>query len=262
MMDVPLTTWLLFSSAQRLHHRNEIVSRLSSGQIHRYTYPDFAARAQQLMHALDALDIGAGERVATLAWNSFRHLEAYFAAPCSGRVLHTLNVRLSVEELAFIMNDAGDSVVLVDPDFIPLLEQALPSVPSVRHVVVLGEDTAGWSLGSAVSYEELIGGQPIWYDRPDLDERSPSGLCYTSGTTGRPKGVVSTHRSTYLHAMGVSSGAGMSVGPSDAVLPQVPMFHAWAWGLVHAGVGVGAKLVCTPAHSSRRPSSTCSATSA
>ena len=244
MMDVPLTTWLLFSAAQRGHHRNEIVSRLPSGEIHRYTYPDFAARAQQLMHALDGLGIGAGERVATLAWNSYRHLEAYFAAPCSGRVLHTLNVRLSVEELAFIMNDAGDTVVLVDPDFIPLLEQALPSVPSIRQVVVLGPDVAGCSVTAAVSYEELISGQPTWYDRPHIDERTPSGLCYTSGTTGRPKGVVSTHRSTYLHAMGVSSGAGMSVGPSDAVLPQVPMFHAWAWGLVHAGVGVGAKLVC------------------
>ena len=244
MMDVPLTTWLLFSSAQRNHHHDEIVSRLADGQVHRYTYPEFAARAQQLMHALGELGVAAGERVATLAWNSYRHVEAYFGVPCSGRVLHTLNVRLSVEELIFIMNDAEDAAVLVEPDFLPLLEQALPSVPSMRHVVVLAPDLAGCSVPSAVSYEQLISGQPTWYDRPDLDERSPSGLCYTSGTTGRSKGVVSTHRSTYLHAMGVSSGAGMSVGPSDVVLPQVPMFHAWAWGLVHASVGVGAKLVC------------------
>jgi fatty-acyl-CoA synthase len=244
MMDVPLTTWLLFAPAQRHHHRSEIVTRLPSGEIHRYTYGEFAGRTQQLMHALDALGVGPGERVATLAWNSYRHLEAYFAAPCSGRVLHTLNVRLSVDELVFIMNDAQDSVVLVDPDFLPLLEEALPSVPTVRQVVVLGPDTAGCTIDSAVAYEQLIAGHPTAYDRPEIDERTPSGLCYTSGTTGRSKGVVSTHRSTYLHAMGVSSGAGMSVGPSDVVLPQVPMFHAWAWGLVHASVGVGAKLVC------------------
>lgn len=228
MRDVPLTTWLLFSSAQRGHHRNEIVSRLPSGEIHRYTYTDFAARAQQLMHALNALGVGAGDRVATLAWNSYLHLEAYFAVPCSRRVLHTLNVRLNVEEIVFIMNDAQDSIVFVDPDFVDLVQQALPSVPTVRHVVVLGPDTAGCAIPSAVAYEELIAGQPTWYDRPDIDERSPAGLCYTSGTTGRSKGVVSTHRSTYLHAMGVSSGAGMSGGPGDVVLPQVPMFHAWA----------------------------------
>jgi fatty-acyl-CoA synthase len=153
MMDVPLTTWLLFSGAQRHHHRAEVISRLPDGTIHRYTYGDFAGRAQQLMNALDVLRIKPGERVATLAWNSYRHVEAYFGIPCTGRVLHTLNVRLSVDELAFIMNDADDRVVLVDPDFLPLLEKAAPQVPGLEHVVVLDRDTSATSLSSAIGYE-------------------------------------------------------------------------------------------------------------
>jgi fatty-acyl-CoA synthase len=243
MMDVPLSPWLLFTPAARHHHRTAVVSRLSSGDVHRYTLGEFSARAQQLMNGLDSLGIEPGERVATLAWNGYRHLEAYFAVPCSRRVLHTLNVRLSAEELAFVMNDADDRVVMVDPDFVPLLEQVLPSVPGVRHVIVLDARADETSLPGALAYEQLIAGEPAHYPQPEIDERSAAALCYTSGTTGRPKGVVSTHRSIYLHAMGVASTAGMAVGPSDCVLPQVPMFHASAWGLVHACVGVGSKLV-------------------
>jgi fatty-acyl-CoA synthase len=244
MMDVPLDLWLLFNNARRHHHRTEVVSRLPSGEIHRYTYAELTARAQQLMGALDALEIASGERVATLAWNSYRHVEAYFAVPCTGRVLHTLNVRLSVDELAFVMNDADDRAVLVDPEFLPIIAQVAPLVPGLRHVLVLDATTSELdeSALSALNYEHLIAAHPTTYEQPVLNEYSPSGLCYTSGTTGRPKGVVSTHRSTYLHAMGVSSGAGMAVGPGDVVLPQVPMFHASAWGLVHAAVGVGAGL--------------------
>jgi fatty-acyl-CoA synthase len=243
MMDVPLTTWLLFSGAGRHHHRSEVVSRMSTGGIHRYHLGDFSVRTHQLMGALDGLGVGPGERVATLAWNGYRHLEAYFAVPCAGRVLHTVNVRLSADELAFIMNDADDRVILADTDFLPLLEQVVPLVPGLRHVVVLGADTAGTTIPGAIAYEELIAAQPTHYDQPTIDERSASGLCYTSGTTGRPKGVVTTHRATYLHAMAVTSAAGMAVGPAECVLPQVPMFHANAWGMAHAGVAVGAKLV-------------------
>ncbi len=243
MMDVPLTTWLLFEGAAT-HHRNaEIVTRLPDGSRHRYTYGDFSRRTKQLMNALDGLGVGRGAVVATLAWNSFRHLEAYFAVPCSGRVLHTLNVRLSPAELAFVMRDAEDSVVLADPDFLPVLEQVADQVPTLRHIVVLADEVAAASGDQAVAYEPLIAAASGDYDALDLDEWSSAGLCYTSGTTGQPKGVAYTHRSVFLHALGVTSAAGMCVGPGDSALPQVPMFHASAWGLPYAAVGVGAKLV-------------------
>jgi fatty-acyl-CoA synthase len=243
MMEVPLTTWLLFAGAETHHSKSEVMTRLPDGGTHRYTFGDFARRTKQLMNALDGLGAERGEAVATLAWNSYRHLEAYFAVPCTGRVLHTLNIRLSADELAFVMNDARDRVVLVDPDFLPLLEQVIDRVPSLRHVVVLGPDTAGTSISGALAYDELISGASVEYAEPELDERGPAGLCYTSGTTGLAKGVVTTHRSTFLHALAVSSAAGMCIGPGDSVLPQVPMFHANAWGMPHAAVAVGAKLV-------------------
>jgi fatty-acyl-CoA synthase len=241
MMDMPLSTWMLFNGAVQHHHHSEIVSRAPDGALHRYTYRDFSARAQQLMGALDQLGVQAGERVATLAWNSYRHLEAYFAVPCSGRVLHTLNVRLSAEELAFVINDADDRVVLVDADFVGLLEQVLPMTPGVRHVVVLSDTADGFPGGLA--YESLLAGAQATYRQPSIDEWSPAGICYTSGTTGRPKGVVYSHRSTFLHALACSSMAGLAIGPGDCVLPQVPMFHANAWGMPYASVAVGAKLV-------------------
>lgn len=245
MMDAELTTWLLFSGAARHHHHTEIVSRSGDGGIHRYTFGEFSTRTQQLMHALDWLGVDRGVRVASLAYNSFRHLEAYFAVPCSGRVLHTLNVRSSAEDLAFVMNDADDRVVLVDSEFLPMIEEVAPLVPGLRHVIAFDgpPPTLAGSSAASLSYEELIGAQATEFTRPQLDERMPCGLCYTSGTTGKPKGVVYTHRSTFLHALAVTSAAGMSVGPGDCVLPQVPMFHANAWGMPHAAVAVGAKLV-------------------
>jgi fatty-acyl-CoA synthase len=183
--------------------------------------------------------------VGTLAWNSVDHLECYFGVPATGRVLHTLNLRLSPEELAFIVDDAGDEAILVDPDLVPLLVKARSAggLQQVRHVIVLGDELPPAELPGLMTSRELLDGQATTYERRPIDELAPLGICYTSGTTGRPKGVVYTHRSTVLHSLAVSSGAGFSIGPSDAVLPVVPMFHANAWGVPYAATAVGAKQV-------------------
>jgi fatty-acyl-CoA synthase len=245
MMDVQLNSWLLFSHASPHHGDVEIVSRFPGGEVHRYTYRDMARRAQQLMHVLDALGVAPGARVATLAWNHYRHLECYFGIPCAGRVLHTLNLRLSPAELAFIISDAEDRVILVDSDLVPLLEHvdAQGGLASVEHVVVLDSTVPEAAPAGTQAYEELLAAQPESYGPIAIPEGSPFGMCYTSGTTGRPKGVVYTHRSAFLHSMAVCTAAAMSVGPQDCALPVVPMFHAMAWGLPHAAVGSGAKLV-------------------
>jgi acyl-CoA synthetase (AMP-forming)/AMP-acid ligase II len=231
MMDLPLNSWSLFGNV-RHHPRTEIVTAGAGRATHRYTYADFSARTQQLMHALDGLDLEPGARVATLAWNSYRHLEAYFAIPCTGRVLHTVNIRLSADEVAYVLGHARDVALLVDPDFLPVVEEVADRLPLLRHIVVLDE-----------RYEALIAREKTEYEQPDIPELTPLGLCYTSGTTGKPKGVEYTHRSTFLHALAVTSGSAMSIGPSDCTLPQVPMFHASAWGMPFASVAVGAKQV-------------------
>ncbi len=249
-MNIQLGTWLLLDHAITHNFDVEIVTQSSITDRQRYTYADMAKRTFQLMNALDDLELPKGSRIGTLAWNNYRHLECYFGVPCTERVLHTLNARLSPEDLAFIINDAEDQVIFTEPELLEALEKIAESIPSVKLFIIMGNDSevpSGSTL-NVISYESFILNHPSTYPYREIEENTPAGLCYTSGTTGQPKGAIYTHRSTYLHAIACSSAAGMSIGPSDAVLPVVPMFHANAWGMVYAAIAVGAKLVFSYPH--------------
>jgi len=245
MMDFPLTLPVIFRHAERLFPRREIVTRLADKSLHRHTFADFAVRTRRLAAALQKLGIRPGDRVATLCWNHHQHLEAYFGIPLIGAVLHTLNLRLHPDELSFIVNDADDAVVLVDETLLPLWEKVAPQT-HVRHVVVVGatkEPPAGF-----LNYETLLAGVEPIAGEPDLDERTAAAMCYTTGTTGKPKGVLYSHRSLVLHTYAASTPAVMGMSETDVVLPVVPMFHANAWGLPHVAVMCGSKLVMPGPH--------------
>ncbi len=247
-MDVQLNTWRLFSHAPTHFADVQIVTQVAPDDVFRYTYADFAGRSMSLMNALDSLELSPSAKVATLSWNNYRHLECYFAIPCTGRVLHTLNARLSAEDLIYIINDAADEAIFASSDLLPILERIAPEVPTVKHFVLMGPASSAKTSLKLIDYEELLASHPGDYPERDIDEKSPAGLCYTSGTTGRPKGALYTHRSTYLHAMNCASPSGMSIGISDCVLPVVPMFHASAWGIVHAAIACGAKIAFAYPH--------------
>jgi fatty-acyl-CoA synthase len=245
MQDVPLNISHLFDRAERYHGHKEIVTATGTGR-ERTTYAEWATRTRQLGGVLDQLGISAEGRVATFAWNTARHLELYFAAPCSGRVLHTLNIRLFPEQLTYIVNHADDEVIFVDRSLLALLAPLLPTFERLRHLVLMDDgkgdipdDLAGHEL---LNYEDLLAAaQPVEWQ--PVDEHRAASMCYTSGTTGNPKGVVYTHRSTFLHTMGTMTVDSLGARESDVMLPVVPMFHANAWGLAHAGVAAGSTLV-------------------
>ena len=244
MMDVPLLVSSLIAHAARHHGSTEIVSRRIEGDLHRYTYRDCETRAKQLAQALIALGVEPGERVGTLAWNGYRHMEAYFGVTGFGAVCHTINPRLFPEQIAWIVNHADDRYVMFDLTFAPLVDALAPQCPNVRGWIALCDASCLPAMKTPVlTYETLLAAQDGQYDWPLLDERSASNLCYTSGTTGNPKGALYTHRSSVLHAYAASLPDSIGLSARDAILPVVPMFHVNAWGIPHAAPLNGAKLV-------------------
>jgi fatty-acyl-CoA synthase len=243
MPDFPLTLQHFLWRATTLFPTKEIVTKREAGR-HRYAYSDFGQRVAQLAHALKDLGVKPGDRVATLAWNNHRHFELYFAAPCSGAVLHTLNPRLFPEHLEFVIRDAEDKVVFVDASLVPILERIAGKLTGIRHFVVMSDSgSVNGQLSPMASYEELIAGRSTIFPWADIDEREAAAMCYTSGTTGKPKGVIYSHRSAVLHSMGIAIGGGLGISEESVALPVVPMFHANAWGVPYAAAMVGAKLV-------------------
>ena len=244
MMDVPLNVSMLLRHAARYAGDTEIVSRRIEGDIHRYTYRDCEKRAKQLAQVLMRLDVEPGERIATLAWNGYRHLEAYYGTTGFGAVCHTINPRLFPEQIAYIVNHADDRYVLFDTTFAALVATLAAQCPNVRGWIALAEDAHLPSLEVPLfSYETLLAAEDGEFEWPELDERIASNLCYTSGTTAHPKGALYSHRSTVLHAYGAALPDSMGFSARDCVLPVVPMFHVNAWGIAHAAPLVGAKLV-------------------
>jgi fatty-acyl-CoA synthase len=239
--DYQLTLQHVLERMRRMSADKQVLTLTDDGP-RRTSYGEVGDRIDRLCGALESLGIERGDRVATFMWNSQEHLEAYIATPCMGAVLHTLNIRLFEEQLTYIANHAGDQVVFVDDSLVPVLEKVAPSFETVRHYVVVGDGDSG-SLPNVIRYEELLADQPAGYDYPDLDERTAAGLCYTSGTTGNPKGVLYSHRSNVLHSMGTCLADAVGITWSDRLLPVVPMFHANAWGLPYACALVGADLI-------------------
>lgn len=236
----------LIEFAARHHRDAEIVSRRVEGDIHRYTYTELAQRSKQLANALDALKVAHGDRVASIAWNGYRHMEMYFGVSGSGRVLHTINPRLHPEQVAWIVNHAEDQVLCFDMTFLPLVQAVHAKCPTVRQWVALCDADklpADSGIPGLVSYEQWIGAQSMHYRWPQLDENTASSMCYTSGTTGNPKAALYSHRSTVLHAYGAALPDVMCLSARDAVLPVVPMFHVNAWGIPYSAALTGAKVV-------------------
>jgi 3-(methylthio)propionyl---CoA ligase len=246
MQDQPLLISSLIHHAERHHGDAEVVSRRVEGDIHRYTWRDVAKRARQVANALDGMNLLFSDRVATLAWNGYRHLEIYFGASGSGRVLHTINPRLHPDQIAWIANHAEDQVLCFDMTFLPLVQAVHARCPMIRQYVALCDaDKLPQDTGvpNFVSYEAWIGGQPTTYQWPSFDENSASSMCYTSGTTGNPKAALYSHRSTMLHAFAAALPDVMAISARDSILPVVPMFHVNAWGIPYSAALAGAKLV-------------------
>ncbi len=245
MMDRPLLISQIIEYAASNFPDQEVVSRTVEGDLHRYTYRDAARRTRQLAHALKKLGVQDTDRVATVAWNTYRHLEVYYATSGIGAICHTINPRLPADQFTYIVNHAEDKYVFVDLTFVPLLDKLKDHLPNVAGYVIMTDRAhmPETGLPNVHCYEDLIADQPTEFDWPEFDENTASSLCYTSGTTGNPKGVLYSHRSTVLHSFFVLSVPGLTMDEESAMLPVVPMFHVNAWGVPYFGPMVGAKLV-------------------
>ncbi len=246
MQDRPLLISSSITHAERFHAETAIISRRVEGDLHRTDWGTVAKRAKRMAGALDTLAIATGSRVATLAWNGYRHLETYFGVSGSQRVLHTLNPRLSPHQLAWIVNHAGDEVVCFDTTFLPLVEAVCEQCPTVKHWIAYAaadQLPATTKIKNLLSYEALLEASSESYEWPIFDDQSASSMCYTSGTTGNPKGVLYSHRSTIIHALAAGLPDTLNLSAKDSVLPVVPMFHVNAWGIPYTAALVGCKLV-------------------
>lgn len=241
MQDYPLTINFLFQHSRRVHPDSEVITFMGETS-RRASYKKVANRAQRLAAALKRLGIREGDRVGTFCWNTQEHLEAYFAIPCMSAVLHTLNLRLFPEQLTYIINHAEDRVIIVEDSLVPLLARVAPDLKTVEQYIVIGDGDAS-QLGDVLRYEELIEAEQHGFDWPEIEERSAAAMCYTSGTTGNPKGVVYSHRSTFLHSLATCAGSIFSLTEQDRILPVVPMFHANAWGLPYSGWMAGSDFI-------------------
>ncbi|MBB5149654.1 MULTISPECIES: long-chain fatty acid--CoA ligase [Ureibacillus] len=250
MMDTPLLLTSFLKRAERYFPEKLIISRTSPDTIHRIPYKDYVKRTRKLASALTKLGMKRGTKVGSFAWNHHRHLEAYFAVPCAGAVLHMINIRLSPEHIIYVINHAEDEILLVDGDLFPLFEKAIPYLKTVKHIVVMQDDKTvpESSFPNVYSYEQLLEEADEFEFPNDLDENSPAGICYTSATTGMPKGVVYTHRGLVLHSMALGLADGMGITERDIIMPVVPMFHVNAWGMPFAAVNYGSTQVLPGPH--------------
>jgi fatty-acyl-CoA synthase len=245
MMEIPLLISSLIQHADRFHGETEIVSRTVEGPIHRHTYRDLHRRARQLANGLQALGVRNGERVATLAWNGYRHLEAFYGISGAGAVMHTINPRLFPEQISYIANHAEDGYLFFDLTFAPLIEKLASTLKTIKGYVLMTDKAhmPKSAIPNLTCYEELINSHSDDYQWPQFDERTASSLCYTSGTTGNPKGVLYSHRSTVIHAYAAALPDALNISARDVMLPVVPMFHANAWALPYSCALAGAKMV-------------------
>ncbi len=248
MMDYQLTLTPILERARRLFPKKQIVTK-AGPTLERYSYAEMTARVGRLANALEKLGVRRGDRVATFAWNNARHLELYFAVPCMGAVLHPINLRLPADQIIFIANHAEDQVLFVDLTLLPAIEKLAPHLKSVKHYVIMGDKVPeGTTLSPVHAYEDLLRDASPEYPWPHLDENDAAAMCYTSGTTGNPKGVVYSHRAIYLHSLGLSMADSFGLSERDTFMPVVPMFHVLAWGTPFATVMLGSNLVFPGPH--------------